>query len=299
MFYSLLFIAQALCAPTRSFLPKNISYSAPGLLPEGFDYFEKKGVFYLGSLTQGTISSVSLDGEQKTVVPTIIEGYGTSGIQINQKTGDVYACIVDFSMLSLATGAPVIADGAKSFIAKLNKELEIVYVSQLPQKRANFCNDIKITRTGLIISDSASNFVFKVDGKGAVSDYLELSQASFLDGIEQTRSGTILVSDYLLGKLYRICGDSGVVSEVLNVTAGYDGIYLASDSKLVAVSGGNYHVLTTVDDFKTVNEMTFALPGEGYTATAITPVGENQFAINNAYGFSVTQDIYTIDFVTI
>jgi hypothetical protein len=72
MFYSLLFIAQALCAPARSVLPKNISYSAPGLLPEGFDYFEKKGVFYLGSLTQGTISSVSLDGEQKTVNQTLV-----------------------------------------------------------------------------------------------------------------------------------------------------------------------------------------------------------------------------------
>ncbi|KAJ3308782.1 hypothetical protein HDV04_000806 [Boothiomyces sp. JEL0838] len=272
-----------------------ITFNSTGLAPESFAYNPLFHNFILGSVTEGSLTAVDFDGEARTILPRIKEGYGTSGVKIGYN-GNIYTCLVDFSKISLATGEPVISDGAQSFIAAYDAFLQPLYVSKLPQKRANFCNDIKVHFDGsLLVTDSASQTVYSVSPKGVVSEFATIPGSNFLDGIEQ-EDGVILVSDYVNNKLFRIEG--GNITEVGGVNTGFDSIYLLKENKLIAVNGGGYYGVTTTDNWKTANVVKHdPVQGPGATGTSFVPIGFGYGAINNAYGFSPTQVSYTIDIV--
>ena len=73
--------------------------------------------------------------------------------------------------------------GAKSFVRKNRVDNgKQVWITQLPEKTANWCNDIAVANDAIYLTDSASNWVFKADkNTGSISPVAHID-AVMIDG---------------------------------------------------------------------------------------------------------------------
>ena len=300
MIFSLLtslVLSQAL--PTVS-----IKYRAPALIPESFAFSPSQSLFYVGSASMGTISTVSYDGTIKTVIPPVTggntiagpftaptTGIGSLGVKID-KDGNIYYCLSEVSKLSFTTG---IAEGAVSYVAKFDKNFNRIYLSQLPVQKANFCNDLAIQGDNVWITDTASNYLFKMKASDGTMTGIPIPGSMFLDGVDY-KDDYVLASDIAGGKIFKIKND--VVTEVKGVKGGYDSIIFSEDRKtLLGVNNDFYALLTSDDDFESVKTVSNPIPRAGSNATSFIPLSATLGAISGAEGFNPNATDYQIDLV--
>jgi hypothetical protein len=269
-----------------------ITYISPGQTPEGITYSESLKMFLVGSGIRGDVSTVDINGKVTVIIPPIVPGYGTLGVKTDSE-GNIFVAISDIRKF---TSSGVTA-GAISYVAKYTKDFKQAYLAQLPPMKANFANDLKIMASGeVLVTDSASNTVFKMSSSGSFSSFATITGALFIDGIEGSKD-YYLVTDLGTGKLYKLSA-SGNVSTVTGVSVGIDGISFAGET-LLGVNSTNYQVITSTDDFASAGVKSYALPDPKSYGTSIVSYGKNQAAISNVYGFNPNVTSYTIDLVPI
>jgi hypothetical protein len=251
-------------------------------------------LFLVSSVFRGDISTVDPNGKVTVVIPPILAGYATLGVKTDSD-GNIYVAISDPTKFTSAG----IAAGGLSYVAKYNKEYKQVYITQLPVRTSNFANDLKVLATGeVLVTDSASNTVFKLSAVGGVCTTLVVvTGAVIIDGIE-CMDDYLLVTDFVSGKLYRISVvGNATVNVVAGVNAPMDGIAFDGQT-LLGVNATHYQSITSSDKFVSAVVKAWQLPDPTSYGTSIVPYGKNMAAVSNVYGFNSSRTIYTIDLVS-
>lgn len=221
-------------APTR-FDIKQESYALPGnqLFPEGIAYNPGKGVFYVGSTTNGDVVQVNV----------------TSGAASTFAAGAAQNRLDCRGMKTDARNRLWIAGGAENKIHVLSPEGSLLKTWDTKALfNSGFINDCALDANYVYFTDSRVQKVYRAavggDTPGEVEEWLSFTDQQIPYGAGFNANGIALTEDgrYLLvvisntGKIFRIDRSSKAIAEVTldqPVTAG-DGLWLTGTKLYVS-----------------------------------------------------------------
>ncbi len=185
-----------------------IAFTVPGLYPEGVAYNPKNKLFYVGSVTTGTIGSVDQQGNYK---PFYQDNSlkSTYGLKVDVKANRLWACVSDANYSKLSDSS-TFKKMARIISIDLNtgKKLSDIDLAGV-YKGKHFINDMAFDAQGnLYATDSFSPVIYKIDTKGkatvfAESDYFKAMDVG-LNGIVCHPQGYLLVNNNSQGALYKV-----------------------------------------------------------------------------------------------
>lgn len=269
-----------------------------GVYPEGIDYDSKNERFVYGSMYNGTVYSLSPEGEAKSfatssklVLPTGIFTDETrnrlivanADLGISQKSTEGSAgSIATVSIFNLDTGALIREIDLKSFTPG-----------------AGSCpNDIAVDSHGIIyVTDSFSPVIYKIDSNYTASVFInnalfQPAAGSFgLNGIVFHPDGYLLAAKSDSAKIFKISlSNPQNITEVTGMQfTAPDGLELDKDNNLVVVENGLG--LGKTYTFKSTNDWTSAskvsetnIGKEEFPTTAALASDDNVYVINSKLG---------------
>lgn len=283
-------IGQKLCIPD---LPDNqqaivqtehnldlIFIERPGLFPEGIEYDSKRSRFLVGSVTEGTIYEIGLDGVSQPFIEDA-NFKSTAGIHIDPVRDRLLVANFDPGILS---GLLVESDmtGVGSYDLTTGERLFFTDLSNLAEGEVHFANDLAVDSEGnTYVTDSFAPVLYKIDPTGEASIFTQnplFTNPSFgLNGIEYHPDDYLLVGvsgDGTDGGIYKIplANPEQVTPVTLNTTINPDGMIFHPDGSLIVVNQilSSVYRLTSQDDWNTATVMaTFDVP-LGYDPTTAT-----------------------------
>lgn len=199
--------ATTISAQDRVIIPDQISFTQPGLYPEGvaFDKFNNR--FLVSSFGRGTIGAVSFDGNYTPFIEDA-DLKSTLGLHIDEARKRVVAAVTD----------GLLGDVAKLGVYDLNtgRRIWLIDLAPLYQGSIHLADDLTIDAEGNIyITDVKAPVIYKVDVNGHASVFFTNSffamPAGFpypdlwtgFNGIAYDNNGFLIVSFYvgaLIGK---------------------------------------------------------------------------------------------------
>lgn len=191
-------------------LPEIISFTQPGIAPEGIEWDAKRQRFLVSSLTTGTIYAVEDDG---TIFPLIEDDWLTNsaGIHIDTDTDRLLVAVISPEILAL--NPEIIPEGFQTglgiFDLTTGDTLYQVDLTNIAEGPMHFANDVTVDPDGnAYVTNSLAPVVFKItpDGEATV-----LVESDLLDGggfggngIEYHPDGYLLVAVSLNGNIVKI-----------------------------------------------------------------------------------------------
>jgi sugar lactone lactonase YvrE len=289
-------------------LPDEIAFisPAPGLLPEGIEWDAAQGRFLVGSLSQGTIHSITPNEDGTGTVEAVIEDeelMSTVGLEVDEVNNRLIVSNSEASAFAGGAGAAMLA----AYDLETNERVYMVDLAPLYESATNFVNDVTVDDEGnAYATNSFAPVLYKVTPEGEASVLIEDEQLTggFIgtNGIVFHPDGYLLVTNSGTQSLLKVTlGDEVTITPVeLDMPFGADGMILADDGTLYAVanlSQTTQSILSVVseDDWQTA-----AVTDLGATtdaATTITLVGDRPYYIN-AYLGDNTRTEYQIVGVT-
>ncbi len=168
--------------------PERITIAHPGLLPESIDYDPLTDSFLQGSLSEGGIHRIALDG---TLTPFAQDSraVATAGIQVDQAHNRVLAATTDKSK---STGAAL-----SVFDLKTGALLAYVDLAPLtPNAQMHFANDVAVDADGnAYVTDVFAGVIYKVTPNYQASVWLDdpsFKTAYALNGIAWNPNGYLV-----------------------------------------------------------------------------------------------------------
>ncbi|CAK9265921.1 unnamed protein product [Sphagnum jensenii] len=260
-------------------------FKAPLAYPESFDWDPSHGRFLLGSITSGSIFSVSPAGNVEEFVND--DDYaGTAavlGIRVDLPRNRVIAAVQNVN----ASDAPYSAVAAYELDTK--KRIMFTELHHVGVQEGEKCmvNDVTVDRAGnAYLTNSYGDFVWKVtvDGMPSVfaQDTIFSSQPVVVDssvawwglnGLAYHTEGYLLVVQSYSGTVFKVDLESAKV-DVVNMKeqlASADGVVLQSNGALVAVSPEKAWLLESKDNWESamVTDIIPFDPLDSITAVAI------------------------------
>ncbi|WP_062057588.1 hypothetical protein [Aquimarina longa] len=147
-----------------TFLPDKVSFTAPGLYPEGVEFDFRRNRFYVSSFTQGTIGIVTNEGEY---VPFIEDEIltATVGVHIDNIRDRIYVTIGSFFQ-NIA--------GVAGYDLKTGKRILYVDLVGLIPNTNPFPNDLITDFEGNIyVTDTGTSTLYKINTEGEASIFLQ------------------------------------------------------------------------------------------------------------------------------
>lgn len=280
-----------------------IEYEAPGLMPEGIEYDAERGVFLIGSLTQGNISTVTMDGEIETFIED--EDLQSSiGIHIDAETNRLLVANSNSSERSIAQLAAYdLETGERIFLADLNP----IYESE-----SYFANDVTSDADGnAYVTNSFAPVVYQVTPEGEASVFIEDERFSVqgfgLNGIDYHPDGYLLVAVAGSGSVFKVPVDApeDITQVELPTTVGIDGMVITPSMQVVAIgrladpqTGDNIQavtVLTSENDWESA-EVSEVIATDGNATTVVMVDGVAYYV--KAYFSNPSMEVYDIVGVT-
>lgn len=279
--------------------PVVIEYEAPGLMPEGIEYDAEREVFLVGSLTQGNISTITMDGE----IETFIEDEDLmSSIGIHIDAGSNRLLVANSNSTDRDTAQLAAYDletGERLFLA----DMKPIYESE-----SYFANDVTADTDGnAYVTNSFAPVIYKITPEGESSVFIEselLSAPGFaLNGIDYHPDGYLLAAVAGTGSIFKIpVDDPEAITQVeLPTTVGIDGMVITPSMQVVAIgrladpdSGENIQavtVLTSDDDWASA-EVSEVIATDG-NATTVVMVDDVAYYVK-AYFSNPSQEVYDI-----
>lgn len=283
-------LAAAGCAPepespTAAAVPASAAPSAPrgevittergGFIPEGIEYDAANGRFLTGSLAEGTIFEIGIDG---SVVPFIRDTALISSVGIEADEPRDRLLVTNSDRAAFA-GEP--AGQAKLGVYNLTTGERIAMVdlgAVLGAQPKYFANDVTVDGNGnAYVTDTMNGVVYRVtpDYQASVLHrFTDLPQGAQLNGIVHHDNGYLLV---VAGEhTYKVPVANPAGTTKVNVTEpapGQDGIVWAADGRLVATSNSATEprlvAFRSSDDWATAQRAGVAvLAGQATTAAA-------------------------------
>ena len=259
-------------------LPDRIVFDCDGRMPEGIEYDSERNLFLVGSLTEGTIFSVSDTG---TFTPFIEdEALITSvGLEIDTRHQRLLVAVSDDTAFRenvrgrALLGSYDLVDGERHFMVDLGE-----LVPDFP----HFANDVTVDDEGnAYVTDSVAPVIYKVASHGNASVLLEddrlLIDRFGGNGIVYHPTGSLIVG--ISGvELYNIPiadPEAWIVVETEEVISA-DGMIWHPDGSLVVVSGNEILKLVSDDDWVTAE---VAQRSRRHQATTVALRGEEVYAV--------------------
>jgi hypothetical protein len=234
--------------PTYARSPHVINFRSSNLYPESLAWDPTAQHFLVGSLRYPKIVSVS----DAAVVDTFIFDESLPpesvflGVTVDSHLGRLLAVVHSNSEIPPYNGLAAydLRSGNRLFLAPL--------IDPASTNHAAGTNDVAVDFSGnAFVTNSASNFVWKVNSKGEGSVFSNSSVFSShpvdpttpfnscgLNGIAYNSKGYLLVVQSNTGKLFKVDAEDGTARTVLlnKDLAAADGITVRSDGVVVAVS---------------------------------------------------------------
>jgi sugar lactone lactonase YvrE len=250
-------------------LPHVIVAERGGFIPEGVEYDHTTGRFLTGSLAEGTIFEIALDG---AVIPFVTDPdlVASVGIEVDEDRGRLLAAnsdrsVFDGSSAGIAMlGVYDLSTGARIAMVDLGAA-----ITDPPADLAHFANDVAVGPDGTAyVTDTRAGVIYAVspDYEASVLHRSDEPNPGF-NGIEVHPDGYLLVAGG--STLRKISLENPSVAAVVALpeeVAGQDGIVWIEANRLAVVSNSQNRVviLTSADDWATARieaSGSFALQG--------------------------------------
>jgi sugar lactone lactonase YvrE len=266
-------------------LPATIVAARGGFIPEGIEYDQANRRLLTGSLAEGTIFEIGLDG---SVTPFITDAELVSSVGIEADE--------PHDRLLVPNSDRAVFGGTSNGQAKLGvyslttgERLAMVDLGALlPQDRAFFVNDVTVDDAGnAYVTDTQRNVIYRV----TADDFTPSVYYSFraidrlaLNGIVYHPDGYLLVADLGNGAIYKTPVDAPSATTLVAVPEplnGIDGLVWRADGALAVVQnispGGQVTALTSNDGWASAQVVGVA-PHEG-AATTGAAVGNDIYVV--------------------
>jgi len=289
-------------------LADEIAFVSPvaGLLPEGIEWDAAQGRFLVGSLSQGTIYSITPNEDGTAEIEALIEDeelMSTVGIEIDEENNRLLVANSSADAFGGGPGAAMLA----SYDLETGERIYLVDLAPLYESPTNFLNDVTVDDEGNAYgTNSFAPVLYKVTPEGDASILIEDEQlrGPFIgtNGIVFHPDGYLLVTNTGTQSLLKVTlGDEVTITPVeMDMPFGADGMILAEDGTLYAVSNltpTTQSILSVVseDDWETATVTDLGATTDA--ATTITLVGDKPYYMN-AYLGDTTRTDYQIVGVT-
>jgi sugar lactone lactonase YvrE len=238
-----------------------IKFMAPGVYPEGVTFNSKNNLFYVSSVTTGTIGTVDMQGNYKTVyVDSSLKS--TYGLKLDPKQNLLWACVSDgnYSQYSDSDSYKKLGRIIAIDITTGKKVQDINLAKEY--KGQHFINDMTFDAAGNIyVTDSYSPVIYKIDKAGKATVFAKSDLFDSIDmglnGIVYHSQGFLIVNNNSQGALYKIdLKNSKSITRVKikNLFPGADGMLMGPSGNLILVqnkSVDKVHQLTSTDNWQT------------------------------------------------
>jgi sugar lactone lactonase YvrE len=268
----------AAAAPPPAAAPKGqvITTARGGYIPEGIEYDAANGRFLTGSLAEGTIFEIGIDG---SVVPFIRDAALVSSVGIEADEPRDRLLVTNSDRAAFA-GEP--AGQAKLGVYNLTTGERIAMVdlgAVLGAQPKYFANDVTVDGSGnAYVTDTMNGVVYRVTPDYQTSvlhRFTDLPEGAQLNGIVHHDNGYLLVVAGEHTYKVPVANPAGTTKvNVAEPVAGQDGIVWAADGRLVATSNSGEApqlvAFRSNDDWATAQRAGVAvLAGQATTAAAV------------------------------
>ncbi len=233
-------------APPPAPLPDTVTFSSPGLYPEGIAFEESSQSFFISSISRGTVSRVSPDGEISTFIDSD-QLVSTIGMHIDVERNRLIVCNSDPGA-GLKSSAATVGTLAAVAIYDLDsgEQLDYIDLAALDPGQPHFANDVTMDEQGNIyVTDSFSPNIYQIDADGTASIFttnpeFSTPAGSFgLNGIVFQANNTLIVSHGSSTTLFNVPLDTPDQAQAIIVDqplGSVDGLAVLDNETIVAVT---------------------------------------------------------------
>jgi sugar lactone lactonase YvrE len=221
-------------------IPDVITAQRGGFVPEGIEYDRANGRFLTGSLAEGSVFEIGLDGSVTAVVtdPALVSSVG---IEVDEARDRILVANSDRAVFGgqaqgqAKLGVYSLTTGERLAMVDLAAELNA------GDAAAFFANDVAVADDGTaFVTDTQQNVVYRVSIDYAPSVHYEFSgvDGMTLNGIEWHPGGYLIIADSGNGRFYKLptaAGSSAAMIALPEALPGADGIVWRADGALAVV----------------------------------------------------------------
>lgn len=272
--------------PATVEIPARIVIERGGFIPEGVEYDQANGRFLTGSLAEGSIFEIGLDGGMTAII-TDPELVSSVGIEVDEPRDRLLVANSDSSVFGgggrgqAKLGVFSLTTGERIAMVDLGTML-----GDVPEDAAFFANDVTVSDDGIIfVTDTQMNVLYTVDNdyRASVLHRFEPEEGLALNGLVHHSGGYLIVASLGNGNLYKVpVADPSQTSQVAlpEPMAGADGVVWAANGDLVVVSNssGKVTALTSSDDWASA-EISAVASYEGQATTGAA-VGADIYVVH-------------------
>ena len=258
--YIITSVALLLTLGSRAQTPQ-IKFMAPGVYPEGVAFNSKNNLFYVSSVTTGTIGTVDMQGNYKTVYvdPSLKSTYG---LKLDLKQNLLWACVSDGNYSQYSDSGTYKKMGRIIAIdLATSKKVQDINLAK-EYKGQHFINDMTFDAVGNIyVTDSYSPVIYKIDKAGKATVFAKSDLFDSIDmglnGIVYHPQGFLIVNNNSQGALYKVDlkNPKNITRiKVKDLFPGADGMLTGAAGSLILVqnkSVDKVYQLTSTDNWQT------------------------------------------------
>jgi len=269
-----------------------LEFTAADSYPEGVAYDSIKDLYYVSSVTHGTIGKVTPAGVY-SVLHSDSTLRSTYGMKVHPDGKRLFVCVSDATYSRHST-----PDTKKKMIRLISidlasgKRLSDVDLSELVPGK-HFGNDLTFdTKGDVYMTDSYANVIYKITSAGQASVFSKSkiyeTKGFGLNGIVFHSGGFLLVASSNKGQIFKVdISDPNNPQPVATEQyfLGADGLVLTDNNTLaVVVNGGNDKIfkLKTNDNFKTAKLAASTILADVFTYPATAALKGDDVWIMNA-----------------
>jgi sugar lactone lactonase YvrE len=248
-------------------IPDVITAERGGFVPEGIEYDRANGRFLTGSLADGSIYEIGLDGSVTAVItdPALVSSVGIEADEARDRLLVTNSNAAVFGMpLGNPDGPPQAQLGSYSLTTGERLAMvDLAAVLNAADDAVFFANDVAVADDGnAYVTDTQQNVVYRVDLDYDVSVHyaFDAIDGLALNGIEWHPDGYLIVADLGNGRFYKLSTGGRPDADMIAVPealAGADGLVWRADGALAVTQNspteGRVTLLTSDDGWLTAS----------------------------------------------
>lgn len=280
------------CLATTVVAQEKLEFEASKVYPEGVTYDAGSDIFYVSSVTEGTIGKIDKSGKYQVFYKdsTMKSSFG---MKIDAKRGRLWVCIADPNYSRFSDSATY--KKMSNVIAldlKTGKKVAVIDLAKLiPGK--HFANDLTLDQNGnVFVTDSYAPVIYQIDSKDKVSIFsksdLFKSGDIGLNGIVYHPKGFLLTVNNGNGTILKV--DLKNPTEVQRVKAeqffpGADGLILNNENNLVLIQNKGVNKvfeISSADNWKTAKVIASTKVEDRFQNPTTSTIAANKIYILNS-----------------
>ena len=284
-------------------VPDVITAQRGGFIPEGIEYDVANGRFLTGSLSEGSIFEIGLDGSVTAIV-TDSALVSSVGIEVDEARDRILVANSDRAVFGGAgqgqakLGVYSLTTGERLAMVDLAAELDA------GADAVFFANDVAVADNGTAyVTDTQQNVVYRVspDYVADVLSAFPAAEGMSLNGIEWHPDGYLIIADSGNGRFYKLRPNGSAQPELVSIAEalpGADGIVWRADGALAVVQNsatdGRVALLRSNDAWASASVVGTA-PHMGQATTGAA-VGADIFAVQPHFNDADPPSIHRAEF---